>query len=97
MMEHHGRELRPFDGETYSPARDGTRLAKQFNAVKTAMFDGQWHTLAELSEIAHASDAAVSARVRDLRKEKFGGYTVERLYIRNGIWAYRIVGQSVAA
>lgn len=79
-----------FDGQTYNRERDGARLNKQFEIVKRNMLDGHWHTLAELAEIARASDAAVSARVRDLRKPKFGGYTVDRLYIRKGVWAYRI-------
>jgi biotin operon repressor len=87
--------MNQFDGNTFSQARDGARLSKQLDAVKTVMLDGQWHTLAELAETAHASDAAVSARVRDLRKAKFGGYTVDRLYIRRGIWAYRIACSTV--
>jgi len=88
-----------FDGKTFNEARDGERLGKQLETVKKTMLDGQWHTLQELSEIARASVAAVSARVRDLRKAKFGGYNVERLYVRKGLWMYRIAPSagSVAA
>lgn len=79
-----------FDGRTFSPARDGERLGKQLGAVKEVMRDHDWHTLAELSHKAGGSTASVSARLRDLRKARFGGYQVERRYVSEGLWEYRI-------
>lgn len=87
-----------FDGQTFKQERDGARLTKQLEAVKRVMGDGQWHTLHEVCEIVKASTASVSARIRDLRKAKFGGFTIERQYIRKGVWAYKLIApQSVAA
>lgn len=80
-----------FDGRTYVHSRDGERLAKQLETVKAIMLDGEPHTLAELAEKAHASTASVSARIRDLRKERFGGYQIDRDYLHDGVWEYRMV------
>jgi hypothetical protein len=33
---------------------------------------------------------SVSARVRDLRKDKFGSHRVDRRYAGNGVWEYRL-------
>jgi hypothetical protein len=80
-----------FDGKTYDPARDGQRLRMQLNRVWMLMVDGQWRTLEEISLACRGSEAAVSARLRDFRKKKFGGHTVERRYLHNGLWEYRVV------
>jgi hypothetical protein len=63
------------------------------------MFDGKTYqpTLDQIAaEVAaryglHATGSGLSARVRDLRKARFGGYEVERKRIAGGLWAYRIV------
>lgn len=83
-------ELWRFDGETYVPERDGERLGAQLVAVRTELLDHRWHTLAELARSCHASEASVSARIRDLRKRRFGAYVVEREYLTGGLWRYRI-------
>jgi len=44
--------------------------------VRDAMSDGEWHELSEIKNSCGGSDASVSARLRDLRKEKYGGHTV---------------------
>jgi len=80
-----------FDGRTFNPERDGERLGKQMAAVKALMLDGEWHTIAELGRKVQGSDAAVSARIRDLRKRRYGGYNVEREYVADGLWRYRVV------
>lgn len=80
-----------FDGETYVPALDQERLSSQFLQVKDLMSDGQWHTLTEIATAVGGSEAAVSARVRDLRKSRFGGYTVERRRATQGLFEYRLV------
>lgn len=84
------RELWRFDGETYVAERDGERLGAQLVAVRDALLDHRWHTLADLALAARASEASVSARIRDLRKRRFGAYVVEREYVARGLWRYRI-------
>jgi hypothetical protein len=83
-----------FDGETYEPIHDQKRLTGQTLAVWRAMNDGQWHTLDGLCRITgYRSQASLSARLRDLRKDRFGGHDVEirrRGDPTDGINEYRI-------
>jgi hypothetical protein len=91
-------ELAPalaFDGVTYNPQQDGRRLASQFTATRDVMLDYEWRTLAALvlalrKRGLHVTEASISARIRDLRKAKFGGYNVERRRLLGGLWEYRI-------
>lgn len=82
-------ELR-FDGPTYDEKLDGVRLAGQLLRVWGLMHDHKWRTLAEIAEVAGGSEAAVSARLRDLRKPRFGAMTVERRRLEGGLWQYRL-------
>ena len=79
-------------GETYDERRDGQRLASQLHRVKAAIADGQWWTLRALVERCGGTEASVSARLRDLRKPKFAGATIERRYVDSGLWEYRMLG-----
>lgn len=79
------------DGDTYESQRDKVRLNEQQLRVFEAMQDGAWRTLGEISEATGDPEASVSARLRDLRKPKFGGFTVERRYVGQGLWAYRLL------
>ena len=81
-----------FDGETYEPVRDQKRLSGQLLRVYEAMKDGNWHTIMELAERAHGSPQSISARIRDLRKDRFGAHDVERKRdsVREGVWLYRL-------
>jgi len=83
----------PMDGETFDPQQDGPRLHRQLARVKARMSDGCWHSLKDLAYDTGASEASVSARIRDLRKQKFGGYTVERQRLKDGsgLWFYKLV------
>lgn len=83
-----------FGGTTYEPQRDGERLKAQLDRVRALMSDGEWRTLAEIAAFARGSEAAASARLRDLRKAQFGKRTVLRRYVANGVWEYRLVPQS---
>ena len=83
----------PFDGDTYEPALDGPRLTTQFRRVFAFMSDQRWHTLAELALAVAGSEAAVSARLRDLRKPRFGGYLVNRRRLENGLHEYQLISQ----
>lgn len=75
---------------TYEPAQDHARLSTQLRRVTTLMLDGNWHTLAWLAAHADGSEASVSARLRDLRKPRFGGWQVERRRVEGGLFAYRL-------
>jgi hypothetical protein len=62
------------------------QLVKVFNAIT----DGNWHTLAALGKRVNAPTQSVSARLRDLRKAKFGSNTIER-QPRGTAFVYRFV------
>ncbi len=79
-----------FDGETYERDRDKERLTMQLGRVRDLMLDGTWRTLAEISKSADAPESSVSARLRDLRKVKFGSFIVERRYLADGLWEYQV-------
>ena len=81
-----------FDGETIEPARDHDRLRAQLHRVLNAVSDHEWRTLHQISAITGDPEASVSARLRDLRKDKFGGYTIERRPVKdgNGLFEYRL-------
>lgn len=80
-----------FDGDTYDHKRDGSRLSGQYERVFDAMKDGRWRTLDDIWLATNCPQASISARLRDMRKERFGGHTVDRRYVANGEWEYRLL------
>jgi len=80
-----------FDGETYERERDRERLRAQLTRVYGVMRDHAWRTLADIAAATNDPEASVSARLRDLRKDKFGGWIVERRYVALGQWEYRML------
>lgn len=83
-----------FDGPHLSHS-DDVRLGRCLAAVRDIMADGQWRTFDEIQALLHrreivASEAGVSARLRDLRKPKFGGMAVEKRRRTEGVWEYRL-------
>lgn len=83
--------LPDFDGETYRRALDHERLGAQLLRVGTFMAEGDWRTLRDIGTATGDPEASVSARLRDLRKRKFGGHTVERERLAGGLYRYRLV------
>lgn len=82
-----------FGGSTYEPAFDAERLGKQAKAVFRLLREDRWWTLRQLSDATGYPEASVSARLRDFRKQKFGGYIVERQRVSGGLWRYRMAGK----
>lgn len=84
----------PFDGRTYDRNRDRARLNSQLLTVRHAMLNpaGKWWKLADLARQLNFPEGSVSARIRDLRKVKFGRWQVEsRRTPSGGTWEYRVV------
>lgn len=79
-----------FDGATYVPVRDQARLSGQLDSVRKVLADKQWHTLNEIASKVRGSEAGVSARIRDLRKPKFGSHVIDRQHVSGGVWRYRM-------
>lgn len=79
-----------FDGVTYEHDKDYKRLKGQVGAVYRVMSDGKWRTLEEISMTLGFPQASVSARLRDLRKARFGAHEVQRRRFTEGQWEYRL-------
>jgi hypothetical protein len=80
-----------FDGITFIPERDEVRLTGQLARVWDLMLDGKWRTLREIADSANATEASVSARLRDMRKQRFGSHEIEREHISTGLFKYRLI------
>ena len=80
-----------FDGETYDPELDRKRLTGQLLRVYTLMSDGAWRTLAQIAKEAQGSESSVSARLRDLRKARFGQYRIDKRRVTGGLWEYKMI------
>lgn len=80
-----------FDGATFDAKLDGPRLTTQLEAVRMVISGGGWWTLSDISTLADAPQSSVSARLRDLRKPRFGKHTVERRRVADaGTYEYRM-------
>lgn len=88
-----------FDGQTARDAQTQQRLRGQLPCVRHLLSDHQWWTLPQLVAALDqrhgitAKEQGVSARIRDLRKGKFGAHTIERRERAHepGVWEYRMV------
>lgn len=87
-----------FDGSTYKPDFDYSRLTGRQAALWVFMVlesAGAWRSLAEISDATGYPEASVSAGLRDFRKPKWGRHMVEAKRVpcheRAGWWVYRII------
>ena len=85
-----------FDGPQLADDTDeqDARLKRQIVRVYEVMRDGKARTLDELAVEADAPAASVSARIRDLRKPRFGGFAVWTKDRGHGQFTYRLVPDS---
>lgn len=77
------------NGVVHDPA-DDARLMRQLVNVFRIVRDGRWRTLQEIADATGAPHASVSAQLRNLRKARFGGYTVNKRYKGRGLWTYQV-------
>jgi DNA-binding CsgD family transcriptional regulator len=84
-----------FNGADYDRSRDDARLTGQILRVWNCVSDGKWKTLRQIAQETGDPEASVSAQLRHLRKPRFGGYTVEREYIDNGLYRYRLIPKEI--
>ena len=68
--------------ETYIKVRyiasPSTVKERQLDAVLNLMLDGRWRTLEQIATRLEQPIQSVSARLRDLRKRRYGGWNVSR-------------------
>lgn len=87
------KTLLRFNGPAYIESLDQHRLTNQNEIIKSLMIDGEWRTLSEIESITRFPQSSISAQLRHLRKERFGGYVVNkrrRGERSNGLFEYRI-------
>jgi hypothetical protein len=69
------------------------------NAQRQRVWDatnhGLWLSLDNISTVTGDPVQSVSARLRDFRKEKFGGHTVERRKVEDNLYQYRVIPNAV--
>ena len=80
-----------FDGDDYVPPRDDPRLTKQYHRIFALMRDGAWRSLPAIERATGDPPASISAQLRHMRKARFGGHTVNRRYLGDGLYEYQLV------
>jgi hypothetical protein len=80
-----------FSGGDYVQERDTSRLESQLLRIWSVMATGTWLTLEEISRLTGDPPASISAQLRHLRKPRFGGHEVEKIYLGNGLYRYRVI------
>jgi hypothetical protein len=83
-----------FNGSDYDPKYDDARLSNQLDRVFNCMKDGKWRGLEELVTLTGAPHASISAQLRHLRKERFGGHIVEKRIKgdrTDGLYEYKLI------
>ena len=88
-----------FDGVTYRKQRDQVRLGTQLSIVLSCLIDGDPWAISDIRDVIEnktgkpASESGITARIRDLRKERFGGYRIDRIAPEHGgTWHYQMIG-----
>lgn len=84
-------KIERFDGSDIVHNRDASRLTDQLGRIKYLMTDGKWRTLQEIANITGDPPASVSAQLRNLRKVRFGSHIIEKQYLGNGLFHYRLI------
>ena len=84
-----------FNGADYNPERDDVRLTGQILRIWDVVNDGRWYTLKDIYARTGDPEASISAQLRHLRKPRFGGHIVEREYINNGLYKYRVLSKEL--
>lgn len=70
---------------------EGRPLTGCHEKIYDAMKDGQWRTLTWLASTVNMAGSSASSCLRNLRKEKYGGYIVERRHVKNSLYEYRLI------
>lgn len=79
-----------FNGPEPAHTRDTARLNAQTRRVFNAMRDGTERTLEEISALTLDPAPSISAQLRHLRKKRFGAHTVDKRYVADGLYKYRL-------
>lgn len=78
------KERALFDGKTFDKRLDQDRLSKQMRAVIELMSDGKPRSLESIAFNCDIPQQSASARLRDLRKDRYGNQEIKRTRISAG-------------
>ena len=87
------QEIR-FNGPDYVPELDDVRLTGQILRVYELMKDARWRSLDDIARATGDPHASISAQLRHLRKERFGGHEVNKKRAgdeKSGLFIYQLV------
>ena len=95
MCDCRSEHLPPPDVNPVAPAGiegagDIIRLNHQQAHVWAVLKDERWHTLPELCSVTGYPAQSISARIRDLRKLKYGNHVIHRESLGKGLFRYRL-------
>ena len=79
-----------FDGDDINHERDSARLTGQIKRIYDYMRNSGWRSLDEIAKATGDPHASVSAQLRNLRKDRFGAHTIDRKYISDGLYHYKL-------
>lgn len=85
--------MKEFDGDRINPSLDNPRLRGQLLRVFEVLKRGGWWTYREIADITGDPETSISAQIRNLRKEKCGGFKVpgrHRGEPKNGLWEFHL-------
>jgi hypothetical protein len=96
--------LKLFNGPAYVPARDDERLLTQLERVlaclklvNVPMSLREIQLWIEMRFGVTDPQASISAQIRHLRKDRFGGHTIERTHAGDGLFVYKLVAPKAQA
>lgn len=86
-----------FDGPAIERS-DVPRLSGQLKKVYELMKDGGWFTIRQVARHVGCCEVSAASRMRDLRKERFGGHRVKRKrdQSRPGVFRYRLISRDTS-
>ena len=74
---------------------DDPKIKKRASTQRIQLFyrmkGGSYWTLEELSSMTGIFVQSVSARLRDFRKPQYGGHTVVKKMLNEGVWQYKLI------
>lgn len=73
-----------------SDACDAPRLSGGPRRVFNVMKDGKWRTVQQIERRTGDTARSVRDHLRSLREPRFGGHTVERQHLSEGLYIYRL-------
>ena len=82
-----------FNGDDYQRDRDHQRLSSQYIRIFDLMADHSWRTLSQIEDATGDPPASISAQLRHMRKERFGSHRVDKRYLGDGLYEYRVDGR----